>query len=138
MHNDKALGERRIQLMGPGVILGDLYRLSFFVMLYSVLFCIYWLVGGPVGIAAIAEGVAGTANSLWLGMPSRMRLLGHKERAIAENYLESKAYRRDGDVWTPALPRLLYFDCQKVSVRGTEVLGPVVTLRKLQRLFEAV
>lgn len=137
MGNDGVREKRRIQLMGPGVILGDLYRLSFFVTLYAILCCIYWFVGGPIGMAALAGGIAGTVNSLWLGMPSRMRLSGRQDRAIAESYLENRSYRRAGNVWTPVLPRPLYFDSQKVSIRDDEVRGPLITLRKLRELFDA-
>jgi hypothetical protein len=126
----------KIKLMSLSVILGDSYRLWFFVTTYFILFFIYWFVGGPIGTAAITGSVAGTFGSLWLGMPSRMQIPNHRDLLIVEEYLEKKSYQRNGDEWAPALPRPFYFNSQKVRIRDHEVQGPIMTLQKLQRLLD--
>jgi len=136
MYSYKQSPEHAIRLLGPRTIFGDLYRVFFFAGVYFILFCVYWFVGGRVGMAAMSS-VAGTMASLWLGMPSRMPISSHRDRAIAETYLSSKSYRRNGNEWTPALARPLYFDSQKVQVHDNEVRGPVITLRRLRGLFDA-
>jgi hypothetical protein len=129
MGSDKAPQARKIRLMSLRIILGDSYRLWSFITVYFILFCIYCR-------AAITGGVAGTFGSLWFGMPSRMQIPDHRDRLAVEDYLEKRAYRRNGDEWTHSLPRPFYFNSQKVRIQGHEVQGLIITLRKLQQLLD--
>lgn len=115
--------------------LSDRYRVLFILALMVLLASIYLLVAGPVGHAALIGGVAGMFPSLYLGAPAHMQIDRDVDRAVIDAYVSSQSYRRDPRGWVPKLPRVLYFDSQIVRYGENEVFGPVMVLRRLQRLL---
>jgi hypothetical protein len=115
--------------------LSDRYRVVFLLVLVALLVGIYFLVAGPIGHAALIGGIGGMMPSLYLGTPARMRIDGSADRSIIDGYLSRQSYRKGPRGWVPKLPRALYFDSQIVRCDGHDVLGPVMVLRRLQRLL---
>jgi hypothetical protein len=122
-----------IQLLSVRVILGDRYRLLFFLGLYGFLSLLYVVIGGKVGHAAPIGGAAiGTLPSLLYGNPARMPLHSIADRQIAEDYLDRMRYAREGDTWKPRLRRMFYFDSQITCLAADVITGPYLTLRNIR------
>jgi len=115
--------------------LSDRYRVFFVLMLMVFLGSVYFLVAGPIGHAALIGGVGGMSPSLYLGTPARTHIDGGVDRSVIDEYVSHQSYRMDSRGWVPKLPRMFYFDSQIVRFRGNEVFGPVMVLRRLQRLL---
>lgn len=124
-----------IKVVGFRGQLSDRYRVLFVLALVILLGSICFFVVGPVGYAALIGGVAGMFPSLYLGAPAYMRIDRDVDRAVIDAYVSSQSYRKDPRGWVPKLPRALYFDSQIVRYGENEVFGPVMVLRRLQRLL---
>lgn len=124
-----------IKMMSFREQLSDRYRVFFVLAFMALLGSVYFLVAGPMGHAALIGGMGGMFPSLFFGTPARMRIDGGVDRSAIDEYVSRQSYRMDSRGWVPKLPRMLYFDSQIVRCHESEVFGPVMILRRLQRLL---
>lgn len=120
----------------------DTYRLLFLPGLVCVAVLIYYVVhslmGGHGSFSPLIGACVGMLPSLWLGTPARMAAIDASDRAQIDAWLQAhKHLFNPSRGWVPTMPRALYFDSQIVRYESDDVIGPLITLRKLRSVLQA-
>lgn len=122
----------RLREAGLALQLADRYRLVFVAILWTLLLALGHLGGFWDGAAQGA--FIGSLPALWFGRPMRMQVRGRADWIRAEALLR-RGHRDAGGRWVPRLPRWAYFDSQVVRYTDGRIIGPFVTLHRLQAML---
>jgi len=119
----------------------DTYRVLFFSGLICLLVLTSWvlqhLMDSSIFLGPMMGACIGMLPSLWLGTPASMSIADAGDREKIDVWMLSHRHIHDERGWVPKLPRALYFDSQIVRYEGNNVIGPLITLRKLRSVLRA-
>lgn len=122
--------------MSLGYTLNDSYRWLFVLAVWGIGVAIYFLADSKAAPDIGMGFVAGTLPALWYGMPCKMELAGRGEILCAESYLASRDFIYNDGIWSPRLPRMLYFNSQRLVISDGHIVGPMLTLTRIRKLID--
>lgn len=127
---------RRIHFMSLGYSLNDSWRWLYFLTIWTIGISIYFFADSKAAQYIGFGVIVGTILSLWYGMPSKITPISEQEIGRIERYLESKNFIYYDALWTPKLPRLFYFNSQRIKINSNHIIGPRITLINILRLID--
>lgn len=116
--------------------LNDPYRWLYFLTIWATGVAIYFFIDSKVAQNIGFGVIAGTIPALWYGMPCKMTLTSGQEISRVEGYLESRNFIYHDGLWSPKLPRLFYFNSQKLKINDDHIMGPKITLMNIRKLMD--
>lgn len=129
-------GYRRIHFMSLRYTLNDSYRWLFALAVWGIGVAIYFLSDSKAAPDIAMGFVAGTLPALWYGMPCKMELADRHEVICVESYLESRNFICNDGIWSPRLPRMLYFNSQRLEISDGHIFGPMLVLTRIRKLID--